>query len=85
MAKGGWRVKKVTIMAYSTEDKFLVPALGNIVDSGTGCRSGPPGYTGWQADMTTLCQSPESTISPSQGLEFSLRSIDRSSKHLENK
>jgi hypothetical protein len=37
--------------------KFIVPDWGNKVNSGIGFRTGPPGFIGWRAGTTTLCQS----------------------------
>ena len=51
---------------YSVATVNSQSLLGDIVDSGIRL----PGYIDWQAGTTTICQQPESTISPSKGLRI---------------
>ncbi len=43
-------------MIYSVA-KFMVPVWEAKLTPAWGCRTGPPGYIGWQAGKTTLCRS----------------------------
>ncbi len=36
--------------------KFFVHDWGDMLTLAWGCRNGPPGFKGWHAGMTNLCQ-----------------------------
>jgi hypothetical protein len=63
-----YTVRPMTATAYCTRGstcrlsqlpvaEVIDPDWGDKVNSGKGCRTGPPSYMGWRAGTTTLCRS----------------------------